>query len=224
MSTMPNITAEPRSTLGSRAARKARASGRTPANLIRTGEEPQPVTIESHGLALALATPAQVFNIDLGGKAQPCLVREVQYDTFGQVVLHVDLERVSLDELVSVEVQFELRGTPKGIAEGGTLSTQHQALMVRCRADAIPDEFIVDVSDLGISDALRAGDITLPDGILLDEDRMRPDLPVITVLAPRVQKMTKQELADEAAAEVAAGEEGGEAAAPEGDGDGDGEG
>lgn len=205
MSQMPNLTAEPRDALGSRASRKARAVGRTPANLYRAGEENQSVTLDSHGLELALATPAQVFEIELSGTKQPCLVREVQYDTYGQQVLHVDFARVALDEEVGVEVPFEIRGTPKGVADGGTLSIQHQALMVRCKAGSIPDQLIIDVTSLGVSDSFKAGDIELPEGLSLDTDRMRGDLPVITVLAPRVRKKTKRELAEEQAAAEAAG-------------------
>lgn len=215
--TMPTLTAERRESIGSRSARKARAAGRTPANLYRHGEDNHSVLLDAHGLDMALATPAQVFEIELEGTKYPCLVREVQYDAFGQVVLHVDFARVTLDEEVSVEVPFEIRGTATGVVEGGVLTIQHNALAVLCNADSIPDELRIDVSHLGMAESMFAGDIALPPGVRLDTDTMLADLPVITVVPPRVLKKTKKELAAEAEAAEAEGE-GAEGEGTEGEG------
>jgi len=208
------LKAEVREGTGSRSSRKARASGRTPANIYGHGEGNQALSLEAHALQLALDTPAQVFTLDIAGAEQPCLVKEVQYDTFGQVILHVDFARIDLSEQVEVEVALRPVGNAAGIADGGTLTIQHNTLMVRCRADAIPDDLEVDVTELAMGSSIHAGEIKLPAGVVLDEAKQNPGTPMITVLAPRVIEVEEEE-----EGETPVDGEAGTGDAPEADGD-----
>ncbi len=193
------LKAEIREGVGSRSSRKARSSGRTPANIYGHGEGNQALSLDAHALDLAFDTPAQVFTLDIAGAQQACLVKEVQYDTFGQVILHVDFARIDLSEEVEVEVALHTVGTAKGTLEGGTLTIQHPTLLVRCRADAIPDEIQVDVTDLAMGASIHAGEIALPEGVVLDEAEQNAGTPMITVFAPRV---VEEEVTDEDEAPV----------------------
>ncbi|HEU5456035.1 MAG TPA: 50S ribosomal protein L25, partial [Nocardioides sp.] len=113
------LKTHPRPGTGSAAARRLRAESRIPVNVYGHGEANQNLALDEHELELALHTSTQVFTLAIGGAEQPCLVKSVQYDTFGQRVLHVDFARVSLTEEVEVEVALDITGTPKGAAEGG---------------------------------------------------------------------------------------------------------
>jgi len=187
MSKPDTLKTNPRTDSGSAAARRQRREGEVPVIVYGHGEDNQSLTVSAHELDLALAGQTQVFTLEIGKKHQPCLVKSVQYDTFGQYVLHVDFTRVSLTEEVEVEVELVFVGEAKGIAEGGTLAVHHTALWVSCLATAIPDSLEVDVAELEIGQAIHAGEIALPKGVRLDEGKMDPTDQMVGVLAPRVE-------------------------------------
>lgn len=197
------LKAQARQGTGSRVSRKARAAGFTPVNVYGHGLTNQALSISTHDLDIALHSPAQVFLLDIDGHEESCLVKEVQYDTFGQLVLHVDFARIDLSEEVNVEVHLDFLGTPVGVAKGGAHMVLHPALPVLCRADSIPDAVQVDVSALDIGAAVHAGEIALPQGVRLDEHAIDGDEPVFHVTAPHKEEPTPVEAEGE-----------GEAAAP----------
>src|SRR5205814_2926165 len=106
-----------------------------------------------------------VFDLALDGKSEKVLVKEVQYDHLGLEVLHVDFARVSLDEKVEVSVPLELKGEPKGEADGGVLQQILNELQVECLVTEIPDRIIHNVSEMALNDVLHISDIKLPQGV-----------------------------------------------------------
>ncbi len=182
-----SLKAMPREGSGSRDSRRARRDGKIPVVLYGHGEANAHLLTDAHALELALRTEQQVFTLDVNGKSESCLVREVQYDTFGLNVLHVDFNRVDLKEEVEVEVALEIVGKAKGVTEGGTLVTQHPAIWVKCRADSIPAHLEIDVTEIEMGHAIHAGEVKLPKGVTLDEDKMEPETPVIAVVAPKAE-------------------------------------
>ncbi len=203
MSTPTVLTTQARSGSGSRVARQERAAGNIPVIIYGHGQGNLERTVDAHALGLAFATTDQVFNLEIDGKNESCLVKEVQYDTFGQYVLHVDFARIDLSEQVSVEVALEFRGDPIGVAAGGTQIIHHPALAVNCRADSIPDTIVVEVSGLDMSESLHAGEIQLPEGVTLDEGQIAAGEQVVAVVPPRTNVAE-----DEESEEAAEGEEG----------------
>jgi len=189
------LKTESRSGTGSANARRDRVAGKVPVNIYGHGEQNQNLAIGQHALSLALHTATQVFTLDIGGKQQPCLVKNVQYDTYGQEILHVDFARVSLTEEVEVEVPVHYMGHAKGITEGGQLVIQHPQLWVRCLAAAIPEFIEVDIADIAMGHSLHAGDVKLPQGVKLDTKRMAADEAVVGVVAPRVEAAPAAEAA-----------------------------
>ena len=208
------LKTETRSSVGSLASRKARREGRIPVNIFGHGKPNYSATIDAHDLELALATTAQVFTLDLGGVVESCLVKEVQYDTFGQYVLHVDLSRIDLTEAVDVTVALEFQGNAAGEAEGGMRVIHHPALAVQCPAGSIPESIAVDIEALEVGQIIHAGEIELPKGMTLDTAHMPEDEPVFGIAPPKK--------AEEA--EVVEGEEGDAAGDAKAEGDKDGAG
>jgi len=211
------LKTENRPGTGSRVARRSRAAGNVPVNVYGHGEANQNLVIDEHALSLALHTNTQVFTLTIEGKEQPCLVKHVQWDTFGVSILHVDFVRVSLTEEVEVEVTLNFTGHAKGLAEGGIMAVHHPALWVRCPAASIPDSIDVDVTELEMGHALRAQDIKLPAGVKLDTHKVNPTDQIVGVVAPRIEVVepTPEEVAAAEAAAAAAAAPGaeGEAAA-----------
>jgi len=167
---MAQMKATTRKETGSRQVKKLRAKGLTPAIIYGHGEAPAQVTLSEHDLELALQHGERLLEVDVDGAVQNVLVKDVQYDTFGHFVQHVDLLRVSLTDRVEVEVRVLLRGTPKGVADGGVLNQIVGDIRVECPVAAIPEEIRVMVTDLAKDQSLYLRDIKLPEGVLLLDD------------------------------------------------------
>src|SRR5688572_18573790 len=153
MAKTANVTVEARTSLGSRANKRLRDAGKLPGVIYGHKEAVVPVTLPKKEVVSHLHHGAHVFALQLDGKSENVLVKEVQYDHLGIEVLHVDFARVSLDEKVEVTVPLELKGTPKGEADGGVLQQIIAELEVECLVTDIPDRIIHNVSEMEIGRA-----------------------------------------------------------------------
>src|SRR5450432_2885303 len=97
-----NVTVKPRAELGSRANKRLRDLGFIPGVIYGHKEAVVPVTLPKKDVVNYLSKGAHLFDLNVDGKSEKVLVKEVQYDHFGIEVLHVDFARVSLDEKVEV--------------------------------------------------------------------------------------------------------------------------
>ena len=98
------LKADKRKTSGTRVSRKARAAGLIPAIVYGHGAEPLAITLNYHDLALELQHHHRLLQVDVEGKKEQFLVKEIQYDHLGDKVIHLDLARVDLDERVTMTV------------------------------------------------------------------------------------------------------------------------
>jgi large subunit ribosomal protein L25 len=166
------ITAQPRDGLGSRKVKRLRDQGLIPGVVYGHKEAVVPVTLPKKELTTHISRGAHVFDLSLDGKSEKVLVKDVQFDHLGLEILHVDFARVSLDERVEVTVPLELKGTPKGEAEGGVLQQIVNEVEIECLVTDIPDNVVHNVSEMGIDDVVQIKDLKLPAGAkaLQDED------------------------------------------------------
>jgi large subunit ribosomal protein L25 len=166
------ISAQARSEMGSRANKRLRDRGLLPGVVYGHKEAVIPVTLPKKEVVGHLEHGAHVFDLQLDGKSEKVLVKEVQYDHLGAEVIHVDFARVSLDEKVELTVPLELKGTPKGEADGGVLQQLVSDLEIECLVTDIPDIIRHNVSEMGLDSVLHIRDLQLPPGVrpLQDED------------------------------------------------------
>src|SRR5919112_4725207 len=148
MAETAQLTAKPRNELGSRANKRLRDSGFIPGVVYGHKEAVVPVTLPKKEISTHLAKGAHVFDLTLSGKSEKVLVKDVQFDHLGIEVLHVDFARVSLDERVEVTVPLELKGTPKGEADGGVLQQIVNELEIECLVTEIPDNVTHSVAEM----------------------------------------------------------------------------
>jgi len=203
MSTPRQIQTSARQGKGSADARRQRAAGRVPVNVYGHGQANVERLIDAHELHMAFHTTDQVFMLQIDGRPESCLVKQVQYDTYGQHIVHVDFARIDLSEEVAVVVALEFRGDPQGVRDGGVPIIHHPSLAVRCRADSIPDHVTVDVSAVVIGHALHAADIALPEGVKLDLGHIRADEAVFSVALKKVEAAPVETAAAPAEGEAA---------------------
>lgn len=160
------LKVEPRSETGSRAMRRMRSSGRIPAVLYGHGEPNESLSIAADDLLAAFRHHAHVFELSGAAKGSAFL-REVQYDPMGIRVLHVDLTRVSADELVDVTLSVHLRGDAVGIRQGGIIEHQLHEVEIQCPVAAIPEAVTLNIAALELGKSIMASDLPLPPGAKL---------------------------------------------------------
>ena len=216
------LKARPRSGSGKSYTHKARISGWIPA--IYYGRSKQPKTIEIDANEFTHLVRAKkirsLFNLSLteeeGGEAV-AIIKEIQRDTIDRKqFLHIDFQRVAMDEMVTVGVPVELTGLPPiGVKEmGGVLQHPAKIIRVECLPANIPEKICVDVSMLKIGDSVHVRDITVQNAVIKDS----PDEVVAVVIVPTEEVVTAPEPTEavegaEGAVPVAEGAEGAEGAA-----------
>lgn len=167
----PVLEAQTRTKLGSRYAIRLREEGKLPAVLYGHKQDPVHVSIGARELRDVLHHGAHLIEVQIDGNAEPCLIKDVQYDYLDTTPVHVDLARVDLNEEIEIELEVEFKGNPKALDEAGAmLSTPHTSVTVSCKANAIPEALICDVSELGLEDSIYVNDLKLPAGVTLAAD------------------------------------------------------
>jgi large subunit ribosomal protein L25 len=208
MSDDNKLVAEPRDQFGKGAARKIRAAGKIPAVIYGHGSEPQHVTLPGHQVGLILRKANALLDLDLDGKSQLALVKDVQKDPVRQIIEHIDLIVVKKGEKVQVEVPVHVVGEA---APGTVLEQEAHTLLVEVSAVAIPEALQISVEGVEAITHLAATEVQLPEGSVLISD---PETLVVSVVLPTVAPSDDEEAAEapaaaaaEAPAEGAAAEE-----------------
>lgn len=198
-----DLPAEPRTSLGSGAARRYRRAGQVPAVLYGHGE-PRPILVEARGIDKALRTGAGsnvVIGLKLEGAEELAIVRDLQRQSLTRAITHIDFQRVLLTEKITTTVPLEISGIAPALKEGGILMQMIREVEVEALPLSIPDRIAVDVTKLAaIGDSVHVGELTMPEGV---EMVTGADVTVVTIAAPA---------AEEAPAAAEAGAEGAAAA------------
>jgi large subunit ribosomal protein L25 len=191
------LIAEVRITFGKGAARRIRATGKIPAVIYGHGTDPQHVTLPSHEVGLILRKANAVLDLDINGKSQLALVKDVQKDPVKQIIEHIDLVIVRKGEKVTIDIPVHLEGE----ALPGTQVLQDaNTLSIEAEATNIPERLIVSIEGLGEGTHITASQVTLPEGSSLISD---PDVLVVGITsatAADLGEAAEEEAAEEGAA------------------------
>jgi len=211
------LTATVGRTTGSRSSNRLRNEGQIPGVLYGLGKDSVTLAVDRRSLRQALTTDAglnAIITLDVDGTDELCIVRELQRDPVRHDVTHVDFIRVDPDAEILVEVPLVLEGEAKKVlSEQGVVDQIHYTLSVYAKPNAIPNELVIDVSELEVGETITVADIALPSGARTEVD---PEDVVVTA------SVTRAALEDEVEGEVEGEGEGEEAAAGEASDDADG--
>ncbi len=161
------LKSEVRKAVGTKSSASARSQGKLPAVIYGHKQDSVSVLLDSHEFIEALHHGHRIFELDLGGKKEQTLLKDIQYDNLGKNVIHADLVRVDLTETVQVEVPIEHKGTAVGTTHGGMIDEHLTQLEVECVVTNIPETIPVSIKNLDIDQTIHAGDIELPPGVKL---------------------------------------------------------
>lgn len=160
----PTLTARARERIGTRYAKRSRASGHLPAIVYGHGQDPLSIEFDAHEANLHFAKGERVFVLAMdGAKDELVLLQDLQFDHLGTDIIHADFRRVDLSERVEVTVPLEFVGNAKGLKSAGAVLTHPVTeLHLECAVTNLPDVLEVDISDLGVDEMITAGEIKLP--------------------------------------------------------------
>lgn len=151
---------------GTAASVRLRKAGLVPAVLYGHGEANRHLAISSAEVQAAIRNHSKTVTLQ-GAVSDTAMLSHVQFDHLGINVLHLDLVRVNLREMVEVEVVIVLHGDAIGVRSNGILLENLHSVTVRCPAGQIPESLVLDVTDLDIGGQKIAGDLVLPEGVEL---------------------------------------------------------
>jgi len=190
---MAVLKATKRDERGSRQSTYLRRVGKIPGVIYGHKLATAAVTLDMAEVSRAIAHHERLLEIQLEGQSENVLVKDVQYDTFGDTILHIDLARVNLDELVEVTVPVVLRGTPAGATEGGVLQQLQAEITIEVKVRDLPEDIRVPINAMKVGDRLLAKDLPLPAGAKLLDD---PDeiVATVSVVAEEVEAAAGEEV------------------------------
>ena len=196
------VEGAPRSNRGKNEARRLRNTGSVPAVLYGGKGEAITLAVNTKQVSAILRSESghnTLFQVDLGGKHEPAILKDWQVDPVSGRLLHVDLLRIAMDVRMRVKIPVHTFGEPAGVKQqGGIFEIVTREIEIECLPTDIPTEFRVDVTHLMLGTQLRAREIAIDTAkmkLLTDPER---------VLAHVVALREEEEKPVEAVAEAAA--------------------
>lgn len=195
-------------------ARAERRAGRIPAIIYGGEGTAESITVDANAFRKLLGQAGimrQLIALDVDGKTNDVLARDIQFHPVSEAPQHIDFLRVSKTSTVAVmiAVQFINEGDSPGLKSGGVLNIVRHEVELNCPATQIPEQITIDLTGYNIGDSIHISDVTLPEGV--EPTITDRDFTIATVAAPTTE-VEEVETPEE-------GEEGaeGEEAAAEGD-------
>ncbi len=203
------LIAHPGRTVGSAEARRLRADDKIPAVIYGRGMQPVAIAVERRDLRAAVSGTAgmnTILDVTVDGTVYPSLIKDIQRHPVRRNVQHVDFIQVNLNEDVTVSVPVRLEGQAQEVLQNnGLVDLTMTELEVITTPRNIPDEIVLDISEMTLDDVIRVADIPLPAGVTAAAD---PEYPVVTVLIMRIEEEPEVEETDEEGLEGEAPAEG----------------
>ena len=187
------IKATKREKAGKGASRAIRLKGSIPAVIYGDKKAPEMISLEEKVLVAEMNKKGlwtRQYEILVDGEKHLVLCQDIQKHPVSNRPIHADFLRISKDSVLTMDIPLHFIGEDvcPGIKKGGVLNIVHRTLEVKCKADAIPEEFIVDLSTGEIGDSFDAFAIQLPAGVKLTAQE---DFTVATIVT--AQEEVKEE-------------------------------
>ena len=165
---------------GKRNNRRLRDSGYVPAVLYGHKKEVKSLILAAEELDAAVRHGNRFVALS-GGVSENAFIKDVQWNTWGTEILHVDFARVSAHEKVHVTVAIELRGESPGTKDGGVVKHALHTIELECEAASVPEKISVNINHLDFGKIFHVSDLELPKGVKALTDATAP---VVSCMAP----------------------------------------
>ena len=221
---MSNLKAIKRENTSSGSNNKLRSEGLIPAILYGGKEANKNISIEKKDIKNLIHSDtflSKVLELDIDGKKEKVIPRDVAFNVVSEEPIHIDFMRIVSGKKIILEIPVKFINHPDspGLKRGGVLNIVRRKVELKCPAENIPDEIIIDLAGTDIGTSIKISSVKLPENVIPTiTDR---DFVIATVASPTVMKEPEKPAEGEAAAEGAEGEtpaEGAEVAAKDGEG------
>jgi large subunit ribosomal protein L25 len=159
------LKTEKRDDLGTRASRRARREGKVPGVLYGLAKGTVSISLPKTDLDAMLRAGTKMVDLKVGSEKEAAIVKSLQFHPVTDQVIHVDFERVALDEEITIEVPIKVKGRAKGLDDHGVMDLVMHSIEITCLPRNIPEELIVDVAELAIGDSCKVSDLQIPEGV-----------------------------------------------------------
>ena len=194
MASYYKLDLEERKNLGTSAARSIRRNGGVLVNYYYTGEENKNFSIDKKSLQRAIQSGNRVFELDINNETIYAMIKEAQYHPVTEQIMHIDLLRVRRDEKMKISIPLVLEGNSVGVVQGGILTQTLSTIDIQCFPTDVPENIIVDISELDLNESISAGDLKLNEDTTLDT---LPDTTIVVCNEPKAEpETTPDEIAD----------------------------
>jgi large subunit ribosomal protein L25 len=213
------LKAEPRTNVGKGASRRLRRTGKVPGILYGTDKEAENIQLDHDDLMHHLENEAfysHILTLSIGKETQEVVLRDLQRHPFKPKLLHIDLQRISASEEISMRVPIHILNEERcpGVKDDkGIVNSLMTQLDVLCLPKDLPEYLEVDIADLHIGDSIHISDVKLPEGVQLEilVSGGDPSQSILTIQPPMAEE--EEEVPEELIAaaeglEAAEGEEG----------------
>ena len=202
MASYYKLPIEIRTGSGASLARELRRNGKIPANYYYRGEANQNLAIDKKAFNHAIHSGQQVFEVDINNETIYIMIKDIQYHSVTEEVMHVDLMRIRRTEKMTFSIPLVLEGDAVGIDEGGIVAQVATTIDVECFPNDVPESITVDISGLEFNSAMAAEEIVLPvDTLLVSAENTT----IVTCNPPKAE--VEPEPVEDEGIELAEGEE-----------------
>ncbi|MCT1901813.1 50S ribosomal protein L25/general stress protein Ctc [Oceanobacillus sojae] len=196
------LNAQKREDLAKSATNEIRNNGRIPAVVYGKNKDPKTVSVDSVDLVKTVRDEGRNAIISLqveGSDSVDVMLHDYQIDPIKDDLLHADFYIVNMSEEMDVEVSLRLDGESKGEKEGGVLQQPFYEIQVRAKPSDIPEEIVVDVSELDVNDSLSISDLKVTGNYEFLDD---PDTTIASVVPPTTEENLETDTDEDAEPEV----------------------
>ena len=204
------IKAETRKGQGTGASRRLRRADKVPGIVYGGGIDASVIELDHNNLYHKLkleAFHASILDMELDGKTQPVLLRDVQMHAWKQIVLHVDFQRVAADKKLHMKVPLHFINAdiaPGVKISSGIVSHIINELNILCLPKDLPEFIEVDLKDLAAGHSLHISNLVMPAGVESVALNKGDDQSVATIIIPRAVAAEEDAAPVVAAADVPA--------------------
>ena len=175
-----------RTVKGKSKARSLRRDGMVPGVYYFRGEENVDLQIDKKKLYHAMSSGQHVFEVEMNGAKQYVTIKGIQYHPVTDEVLHIDLMQVNMTEKMKFTIPISLEGEAEGVKEGGVLSQILTTIDVNCLPTSVPDNILVDISNMELNSNMAVADIVnIPEGVEILSD---PESTIATLAPPKEEE------------------------------------
>ncbi len=195
MSVTVSVAAARRTGRGKNENNRVRAAGKLPAILYGSNKDPLAIAVSPREIQRIFRSKYgynTIIELDVEGvEKEPSMIVDWQLDPVRDTIIHVDFKRIDPSKKVSVKLPISFKGVPFGVKnQGGTLDTVVRSVAVECLPGDIPEALEAEITHLKLGTSMRAGELTLPEGMRL---LTRPSQVLAQIAGTRASALAEKE-------------------------------